>query len=154
MNVTVKTRRARPEDAAAILPLSAELYAMEGLGFDRDAARTALDHLLVHPELGFAFVAEDDDGRVLGYAICTYGYDLEFNGRDALLTEVLVAAPARVRGIGNVLLAEVEREAAREGAHAVHLLVRPDNAPALALYEGRGYEKNPRYFLSKRVGHP
>jgi hypothetical protein len=34
---------------------------------------------------------------------------------------------------------------------ALHLMVRPENTPALMLYQRAGYLKPPRWFLSKRL---
>jgi ribosomal protein S18 acetylase RimI-like enzyme len=93
----------------------------------------------------------DDGGQVAGYANCTYGFDLEFGGRDAFLTELIVAAPWRGRGIGPALLDALEAEARACDVHALHLLARTDNAPALAIYKARGYAIVPRHFLSKRL---
>jgi len=145
----VNIRRATADDAAAILPLATELYAMEDLAFDAARARGALDKLLGDPDLGLVVLADDPAGGVAGYGICTFGFDLEFAGRDAFITEVFVAAAWRGRGLGTAILEAVEREAAAAGVGALHLLVRPDNGPALALYEARGYLRNPRAFLSK-----
>jgi ribosomal protein S18 acetylase RimI-like enzyme len=144
-------RRARPTDAPAILPMATELYQLEELAFSPGAARGALDRLLADPDLGFALVADDPDGPLAAYAICTYGYDLEFAGRDAYLTEVLVAAPWRGVGLGQAMLAAVEGEAQANQVHALHLLVRQDNPAALAVYQARGFAVMPRLFLSKRL---
>lgn len=144
-------RRAVPEDAEAILPMATELYAMEELAFEPARARVALGRLLGEPGLGFVVVADDPAGGLAGYAICTFGFDLEFAGRDAFVTEVLVAAPWRGQGLGPLLLEALEREAAACDVHALHLLVRPDNPKALAIYHARGFTTNPRVFLSKRI---
>ena len=144
-------RRAAPADADAILPMATELYAIEELAFEPDRARLALARLLGEDNLGFAVVADDPAGGLAGYAICTFGFDLEFAGRDAFVTEVLVAAPWRGRGLGAALLEAVEREAAASDVHALPLLVRHDNPKALAVYRARGFTENPRVFLSKRL---
>jgi ribosomal protein S18 acetylase RimI-like enzyme len=144
-------RRAAPGDADAILPMATELYALEDLRFEPARARVALGKLLGDPSLGFAMVADDPGGGLAGYAICTFGFDLEFAGRDAFVTEVLVAEAWRGRGLGAAMLEAVEREAAGNDVHALHLLVRPDNPKALAVYHARGFVTNERLFLSKRL---
>ncbi|MFQ6171797.1 ribosomal protein S18-alanine N-acetyltransferase [Oryzobacter sp. R7] len=77
-------------------------------------------------------VLTDDDG-VLGYA------GLDHGGEVADVMTVAVAPRGRGRGLGALLLAELERRAARRGAAHVMLEVRADNAPARALYERAGY---------------
>ncbi|HET6582834.1 MAG TPA: GNAT family N-acetyltransferase [Nannocystaceae bacterium] len=77
----------------------------------------------------------------------TWGYDLEFGGRDAFLTELYVR-PA-VRRDGAALLEWIESAARAAGAGAIHSRVRPDNVAARALYARRGYASPPRELLSK-----
>lgn len=57
----------------------------------------------------------------------------------ARLYSIAVAEAFRGRGIGESLLAAVEREARRRGAIKVRLEVRTDNAAAARLYERKGY---------------
>ena len=83
------------------------------------------------------------------YAILTWGFDLEWNGRDAMLTELFVDARARGQGLGRVLLARIEAEARRGGAAAMHLQVRHRNKPARALYEHVGFLNPGRLLLTK-----
>jgi len=57
----------------------------------------------------------------------------------ARLYSIAVAEAFRGRGIGESLLAVVEREARRRGATKMRLEVRTDNAAAARLYERKGY---------------
>jgi ribosomal protein S18 acetylase RimI-like enzyme len=144
-------RRATAADAAQIVPMAVALYQLEELPFDVPRARAALDRLIGEADLGFAVVADDPSGPLAGYGICTFGFDLEFAGRDAFITEVLITEAWRGRGLGHALLEGLEREARASSVEALHLLVRPENEAALALYQARGYLRNPRLFLSKRL---
>jgi ribosomal-protein-alanine N-acetyltransferase len=47
----------------------------------------------------------------------------------------------RRQGLGRARLDAFEAEAAARGARTAHLEVAADNAPALALYEARGYRR-------------
>jgi len=145
-------RRAGPADGAAIVPMATELYQLESLAFDPARAAIALDTLLTSPEIGFALTADDASGGLAAYAICTFGFDLEFGGRDAFLTELLVAEAWRGRGLGQAMLEAVEREAIACQVHALHLLVRPDNPAALNVYKARGFAAKEHLVLSKRLG--
>jgi ribosomal protein S18 acetylase RimI-like enzyme len=89
------------------------------------------------------------DGAVAGYAIVTWGYDLEFAGRDSFLTELYVVPAQRRRGFGRHGLAAAEALARANGAHAMHLQVRDDNARARALYEASGFVAPPRRLMTK-----
>lgn len=80
-------------------------------------------------------VASADDGTLLGYA------GLMCPGAEADVQTVAVAPAARGRGLGGRLLDALVAEAARRGATSVLLEVRADNAPAIALYASRGFER-------------
>jgi len=51
-----------------------------------------------------------------------------------------VVAPYRRRGIGALLLSELEEALRKRGARECYLEVRADNEPAIRLYEKAGYE--------------
>ncbi|GEA88746.1 GNAT family N-acetyltransferase [Cellulomonas cellasea] len=59
---------------------------------------------------------------------------------DRHVVALWVAPEARRRGVGTALLDAVEREALGAGAETLSLWVREDNAAALRLYDGLGFE--------------
>jgi ribosomal-protein-alanine N-acetyltransferase len=76
------------------------------------------------------------DGRaVLGYA------GLDVAGDVADVMTVAVVPQGRGRGLGRLLLGELERRASARGVSHVVLEVRADNTAARALYEHTGYEQ-------------
>ena len=145
---SISLRRAGLGDVRVLLAMMAEFNEGEGIDWHPARCEAALRRLLGEPNLGVAGVASVE-GDVQGYFIVTWGYDLEFGGRDAWLTEIFVRGEARRRGVGQRLLAAAEAQARAGDARALHLTVRPDNAAARALYERAGYFHNPRHFLSK-----
>ena len=78
-------------------------------------------------------VLVDADG-VLGYA------GLDHGGEVADVMTIGVAPRAQGRGLGRLLLAELERRARARGAGHVILEVRADNAAAVGLYERSGFD--------------
>ena len=145
----LRLRPAAIGDLAAILPRTLALNAHEGIEVDPPALEAALDRLLRDPALGGVWLVERD-GAVIGYAIVTFGYDLEFAGRDAFLTELWIDPPARGRGAGSAALALLDPELRTRGVHALHLQVRPDN-PALRLYRRSGFVDSPRITMTRRL---
>ena len=125
------------------------LNAHEGIAIADDALAAALARLLADPELGRAWVIVDGDARV-GYAIVMFGYDLEFAGRDAWLTEIRVEPAHRGRGAASVALELVAAETRALGAGALHLQVRPEN-PARRVYERAGFAVVPRLVMTRRL---
>ena len=141
-------RPATPGDLADILEMMADFNLGEAIPFDRAVFQPRLSQLVADPGLGRVLVFEVD-ARAAGYAIVTWGYDLEYGGRDAFLTELFVRPAQRGRGIGQQALAAAETAARSGGAHALHLLVRHENAEALRLYDRAGYRTEPRAVLTK-----
>jgi GNAT superfamily N-acetyltransferase len=145
----LEIRLATVADVAEILPMMADFNGIESIPWEPQAGQGPLRTLLADPTLGFMALAIRD-GAPCGYAVVTYGYDLEYGGRDAFLTELYATAPVRGTGLGSTLLAAVESLAAERGVHVLHLMVRPEN-PALRLYQRQGFRPTPRLFLSKRL---
>ena len=86
--------------------------------------------------------AQPEDSVILGYAGLATGPD------DADVQTIGVAPQAQGSGIGRALMRDLLRAA---GNRAVHLEVRTDNAPAIALYESEGFV---RIGLRRRYYHP
>jgi ribosomal protein S18 acetylase RimI-like enzyme len=142
-------RLAGPENLAALAPRSRALNAHEHIALDPVIHEAALDQLLRNPGIGCAWLIERD-GAAIGYAIVTFGYDLEFNGRDATLTELWIDPGARGGGAGGEAIALLEPELRARGVHALHLQVRPDN-PAFRLYQRSGFIASPRTVMTRRL---
>ena len=143
-------RRARPADLDALVPLMIAFNAAERVDWDPVASHDALAHLLASDATGAILVAERD-GLLAGYAVVTWGFDLEFAGRDAFLTEIFVEPVHRRGGTARALLDGVMASARDAGAAALHLMVYPDNAPAIALYEGAGFARIPRVAMTRSL---
>ncbi len=144
-------RPATDADVPAILTMMADFNAIEAIAFDADTFAPRLRELVKSPQLGGAILFTID-GAAAGYAIVTWGWDLEFGGRDAFLTELYVVAARRGQGVGRQGLAAAQAFARAGGAHALHLLVRHDNAPARALYDADGFVAQPRLVMTQRLG--
>jgi ribosomal protein S18 acetylase RimI-like enzyme len=143
-------RVASADDIDALVAMMVDFNRGELIEADPRTLRPALAQLLADESLGRVWLFEAG-GETLGYAVLTFGYDLEFAGRDAFVTEIYLRPGARGKGIGRVALAKMEAEARQLDAGAIHLMVRPENSPAVALYASAGYTSPPRTFLSKRL---
>ncbi|MBS2030234.1 MAG: GNAT family N-acetyltransferase [Deltaproteobacteria bacterium] len=144
-------RQASRDDLEHLLEMMVEFNRLERVPFDKARTRLALLRLLDDRSLGRVLLVLDGASAIAGYVVLTYGYDLEFGGRDAFLTEVYLEPHARRRGLATRALADLDALAREDGASAIHLGVYADNAPAVALYERAGYQPLPRVFYSKRL---
>ena len=148
MPAIARLRLARATDLPALLDEMTAFNHHERIPWTRARGGPVLRRLISTPALGRVVVAAAR-GHVDGYAIVTWGFDLEWNGRDAMLSELWVAPRARGTGLGARLLADAERRARAGGAAALHLMVRHRNAPARALYERVGFTSPGRLLLTK-----
>jgi ribosomal protein S18 acetylase RimI-like enzyme len=146
-------RPATEHDVDVLLEMMEDFNQLEGIAWAPAPTELALRKLLGDGSLGQVVVVESEGG-VRGYAVLTYGYDLEFAGRDAYLTEFYLRPEARGRRLGTWLLAQIEARAREAQVQTLHLMVRPENGPALALYRRAGFAEPPRVFLTKRLVAP
>jgi len=144
----VDIREATLDDVGVLLDMMEPFNVFERIPWKRAAAEAPLRTLLLDASLGIIGIIERNRAA-LGYFVVTWNYDLEWNGRDAFLTELFLIPEARGRGIGRHALETAESLAVKYGAHAIHLMVRPENEPAYELYKKVGYVSPARVFLTK-----
>lgn len=140
-------RIATPAELASVVARVRALNALEHIAIADDVLVAAAARLLADASLGHVWVIERD-GAAVGHAIVTYGFDLEFGGRDAYLTDLWVDPAARGQGAGTAALGLLEAELGARDIHALHLGVRPDN-PARRLYERSGFVATPRVIMTR-----
>jgi len=140
-------RLATAADLQTLLELESAFYAHEGYPFDRARNEQSMRRLIGDASLGRLFVIGDGDG----YMVLTFGFSIEFGGRDAFVDELYVAPQARGQGLGNEALHVAERACAEAGVATLHLEVEHVNARAKALYERHGYYAHDRHLMSKRL---
>ena len=141
---------AGPADLDALLPMLERFNAGEGIAFDAAVARRALGELLARPELGCVFRIVEA-GATVGYGALTFGWSLEWGGRDAFIDEIYLEPPQRGRGLGRTALHALMDEARALGVRALHLEVDAENAPAQVLYRSEGFSGSERRLLSRRL---
>lgn len=143
-------RLATTADLPALLPRTRALNDHEGIAVTDAALATALGRLLADPGLGAVWLVTATEGRPVGYAIVTFGFDLEFGGRDAWLTELWIDDADRGAGAAATALALLDEQLRARDVAAVHLQVRPGN-PAMRVYERAGFHVVPRAIMSRRL---
>jgi ribosomal protein S18 acetylase RimI-like enzyme len=147
----VSFRRAAAVDVPALLELQQRFYANEGYPYDRATMERGMRELIASDSLGRLLAFGDP---IVGYLVLTFGFSLEFGGRDAFVDELYVDNASRGQGLGTLAL-QVAEDACREaGIGALHLEVEHVNARARALYERSGYKAHDRHLMTKRFGRP
>ncbi len=92
----------------------------------------------------------DEGGALVGYVALTFGFSMEFGGRDAFIDDLYVVDSHRAQGIGRALIAACENTCKEAGVRALHLAVRPSN-PAASLYRRLGFREQEHRLMSKRL---
>lgn len=140
-------RLATEADVPTLLPMMVAFNEFEKIKWDAKLGEAPLRKLLRSPELGrvLLFVTEEP----VGYAVVTFGFDLEYDGRDAFLTEIYLVPGVQGLGLGGQAMELLLRDTRSQGAGALHLQVRPDNQHALSLYRAAGFTGTTRLFFSK-----
>ena len=131
-----------------MLALMQEFYAIEHLRYQVEVAQRALRELWSNPAPGRVYLIHTENG-VAGYVVLTFGFSLEFHGRDALVDELYVRESHRGQGLGAACLQWVEDVCRAEGIHALHLEVDHANLRAKELYHRVGYRDHDRHLLTK-----
>jgi ribosomal protein S18 acetylase RimI-like enzyme len=146
--IDLNFKLATPDDVETLLAMMRGLYAHDRLAFDETVARRALRGLIDNNKLGRVFLILLAN-EVAGYAVLTFGYSLEFHGRDAFVDELYLRDEYRGRGIGKRALQFLTEVCAAEGVEALHLEVERSNTSAQAVYRKFGFKDHDRYLMTK-----
>jgi len=85
----------------------------------------------------------------VGFSVISFGFSLQYKGRDAYLDELYISTDFRWKGIGKATLHFLEEYCRSVGVHAVHLEVARRNLPAQSLYRKAGFQDHDHYLLTK-----
>jgi diamine N-acetyltransferase len=93
-----------------------------------------------------------DSGRGLaGYAVLAFSYDLEFGGREAIITDLFISTRYRRKGYGARLLSMIIAFCRRTALYEIELHVTRENRAAMAFYKSFGFIDRWRTVLTLEV---
>jgi len=108
-------------------------YAFDQIPFDEAPARNALCQLISDQVSGVIWLICDGT-TLVGYIVLTFGYSLEYHGREVFIDEFFIQPSHRGRGWGRRTLRYVEDASREFGVQAVHLEVTHANKGAQEFY--------------------
>jgi GNAT superfamily N-acetyltransferase len=133
--------RAEPHEADAVGELLVAFRDHLGVTWpSANAFLAGVDRLIEDPNTAFLLAAPDADSAPAGVAQVRFRYGIWWAAEDCLLEDLFVTAAARGRGLGRALVAAVLDLARERGCRRVELDANEDNAAALALYRGFGFD--------------
>lgn len=144
----VTCRPASTGHADLLLAMMEALYLHDEHPFNAVQARRATLALLESPPFGSIWLIHLGE-EIIGYLVLTFGFSLEFGGRDALLDELFITEPHRNQGFGRQVLQFVFDYCREQAIHALHLEVLTGNDTAAAIYSRFGFQLDDRRLMTK-----
>ena len=141
-------RVAEPADADALVEMMRDFNEHERIAFDESEVRAVLAQLFANDAYGLACLILLG-GQVAGYVVLTFGFSIEFRGRDALIDELFVRDEFRGRGLATAALRHAEGLCRERGIRALHLEVDRQNTRAQSVYARAGFADRGNHLLNK-----
>ena len=143
-------RVAEPADADALVEMMRDFNAHERIAFDETEVRAVLTQLFANDSYGLACLILLGE-EVAGYVVITFGFSIEFRGRDALIDELFVKDAFRGRGLAAAALRHAEGVCRARAIRALHLEVDRQNTRAQSVYARAGFLDRGNYLLNKWI---
>jgi L-amino acid N-acyltransferase YncA len=138
--MTLTTRRATPDDAAAMATLINEIIAIGGTtAYEKPFTPESMDHEFISPTYLLSCTLAEDEGRLLGFQVL-----LSPNEHEPFPDGwAYIGTYARVGhtggGVGRALFAETVNAARAAGVHTIDATIRADNVGGLTFYSRLGF---------------
>ena len=142
-------KQANKPDISLLLPWIEEFYKEDNHRFEKEKIISALELLFENSSPGKIFILEKEEEEI-GYLIVSYGWSLEYFGKDSIIDELYIIKSERGKGYGEEALKLLEEELVKQGINTIHLEVN-DNNKAVNLYKRIGYVPHNSVFMSKRL---
>ena len=139
-----------PGQIERLLPLIEAYYTHDSIPFKRERIQPVLDELLRTPTKGFAWLIQQHSLDV-GYVIVTIGFDVEFGGPIAVITDLYIAPDFRAQGLGRAVMQRIEQACRERQLTALELQVSVGNTRAQSFYERLGFRSHRRIPMSKQL---
>ncbi|HEY5909261.1 MAG TPA: GNAT family N-acetyltransferase [Verrucomicrobiae bacterium] len=145
-----RLKRATSKDLSLLMGFVREYYTFDQIPFHEVELRQGLTLLLNEQRLGGAWLVLHQK-RPVGYIVVTFGFDPEFGGRQATVTEFYLQPEHRGKGLARIALEHVEEFVSRRGVQVLDLQVTRGNSRAYDFYKRYGFQPHDRIPMSKRL---
>ncbi len=121
-----------------ITKMMQDFYAIDNYPIDLEVSKKLFEDFIQNENLGKAFlICHSDEGRIseiVGYAIITYIFSFEYQGKMAFFEELYIIDSARNQGIGQATIEFVKDFAKSQNVKMMYLEVENNNQKAQKLY--------------------
>jgi diamine N-acetyltransferase len=137
-------------DTELLIQFIQEFYKYDGHPFDETSIRPALLGILEDNSLGRVWLIQQDN-QAIGYIVLTFGYSLEYRGRDAFIDEFYIKESYRGQGVGAKSIQFIDSVCPSLKIKALHLEVERENTIAQSFYRKVGFTDQNRYLMTKWI---
>jgi GNAT superfamily N-acetyltransferase len=137
-------------DTELLIQFIQEFYKYDGHPFDEASICAALAKILEDNSLGRVWLIQQDN-QAIGYIVLTFGYSLEYRGRDAFIDEFYIRESHRGQGVGVKTIQFIESVCPSLEIKALHLEVERENTIAQSFYRKVGFADQNRYLMTKWI---
>lgn len=146
----------RQQDLDFLMDLVRSYYEYDGHVFDAGLVKESIKNLINQPSFGRVWLIDLFDknsakSRAIGYIVLTFGYSLEFHGRDAFIDEFFIVESERRNGFGKKTMELIVEKAKEFEIKAIHLEVVTGNYNAYEFYNKIGFTNRSHHLLTKKV---
>jgi len=138
-----------------ITSMMQEFYAIDNYPIDVAISKKLFKEFIADEKLGKAYLIYHSHGErnteVVGYAILTYIFSFEYQGRIAFLDELYIKESSRGKGIGKQALDFVKEQALILNFKLIYLELENHNENAQKLYLANNFEVHNRKLLKLKL---
>ncbi|MBN8566378.1 MAG: GNAT family N-acetyltransferase [Flavobacteriales bacterium] len=127
-----------------------EFYAIDHYPFEIETSKKLFNQFHEDEKLGKAWLIFDEN-EIVGYAILTFVFSFEYQGRIAFLDELYIKKSAQGKGFGKQTLHFIRQEAHKLSLKIIYLEVEPHNHAAQKLYIANDFEEHKRKLFKYTV---
>ena len=143
-------KQAEMSDMEILMEFIREFCEVDHHPFDDSSLRVALTKIVSDDSLGRVWLIQHNS-EAIGYIVLTFGYSLEYRGREAVIDEIYILESHRGQGIGKRAIEFVEEGSPSLEIKALHLEVERENIAAQRFYQKVGFEAQDSYLMTKWI---
>ena len=141
-------RLAELEDLPPLLDMIRDFHRGEGIASPAEAVEAAV-RVLLGRSTGRIWMIADENGATAGYMVLTFGFSIEFEGRDAFVDELYLKPEYRGRGWGTAAVEFAAAAASELGIKALHLEADRGKDRVVHLYRSLGFREHDRFLMTR-----
>jgi ribosomal protein S18 acetylase RimI-like enzyme len=146
-SVELNFRLATASEISVLSGMIEDYHLFDHIPFEKTQVESVLSRLIDQPELGQPwFICLGS--QIIGYIIITFGYSVEYLGKNAFIDELYLKSEYREKGYGQKAMQFGQEIARKLGLSALHLEAERDNTRALHVYRKMGFQDPDRVLMT------